>query len=452
MNAAMLKMELYKIYSKKVIWVGMFLFLGLFALLKFQMKDKASVKYTLEPVREELSQAVSNEQFHEFVRDGNYNRTVDEMKPFIPASVVQYIERCRDTEPAYHALNTSLMYTINNYYERRDNRADFIGMLAEEVYGESLVGTSADGALSDRELSGGTPADGALSDRELSGGLLADGALTDGALGERTPAASGAPLARAKARLLEAYQNTPVAIELNLEGSANNFIDVNHSMLFPCLLMLLVLMGLAGIYSDEYTSGTQAALLTSKNGRNGVFFSKLLAAVIYIVSVVFIMEAFFMGMTAFCYHAPRGTISAASTYGMSLTTFGGSVAGFCVRQILGTLLACFTMGCMVMAVSVRSRNALVPFFAGGIYYGGTALCQRLFGIPRYLSAAWSLPGEMSPFMLQSQFELAATGHYTNVFGAVLPTLAVSVLFHVVLAAAALASCHKGYVRAKVQFL
>lgn len=397
MNMEMLKTEVYKICSKKVVWIAMVLFLAMFFVLQFQQSEKVGVKYTLEPMRAELTSAVENADFHDFVRRNNYACSIDEITQYVPKTVFAYIEQYKNNDRIYGSLRSSLINTINKYYARIDNRAATIFELAEDV---------------------------ASSD--------------------------GSALARAKEKQLQAYQSTPVTMELNLESSANNLIDVNHAAVFPGLIMLVIIVGLAGIYSDEYTSGTQSALLTACKGRRGVFLSKLFAAWIFITAVVGIMELFYMTTTAICHHAPSTTISAASTYGLSLTAYGGSVYAFCFRQVLGTLLAGYTLGSIVMCISAFGKNALIPFFAAGLVYGGTALYANMISFPAYLSVVWSLPGELSLFMLQTQYELVAAGHYTNVFGLIVPTLTVNVIFNAAIAVVCLLLCYKTYTRKQVK--
>lgn len=397
MNIRMLKTELYKICSKKVIWISLAVFLAMFFALKFQMLDTVGIKYTLEPMRSDLTDAVENENFHDFVRSMDYSCSLDELKQYVPGTVFDFIDKYKSNDRVYRSLNSSLVSTINNYFERIDNRTAYISGLAEDV-----------------------------------------------------AASNDSSLAKVKAKLLQVYQNTQVDIELNLESSANNFIDINHSAVFPGLIMLVIIVGLAGIYSDEYISGTQSALLTSRKGRRGVFISKLCAAWIFIAAIVVIMELFYMIITAICYHAPNATISAASTYGLSLTTYSGTVYAFCFRQILGTLLASYTLGSIVMCISAFSKNALIPFFVAGLYYGGTALYANAINFPAYLSSIWSLPGEFSLFMLQTQYELVATGHYTNIFGLILPTLTVNVIFNTIIAFVCLLLCYKAYTRKQVK--
>lgn len=400
MNTRMVKAELAKIFSKKVIWISMAAFLALYLILKLQFVDMVGVRYTLEPVRGELTDAVQNEEFHAFVRECGYARSFEELRPYLPEVCSSYLEEYRQSERVYRSLKSDLVRILNNYFERVDARAAWIAQLAEEA---------------------------------------------------DAPDASKSPLlAAAKAKLLRAYRDSPARIELNLETSANNLIDVNHSAVFPGLIMLVVLVGLSGIYADEHISRTEAALLTARRGRRGVFFAKLLAAALFVCAVVGIMEGFYMIVTAICHHAPGAGISAASTYGLSLTLYDGSVAGFCTRQILGTLLAAFTLGCITMCLSAYSKNALIPFFAGGVFYGGTALYANMIHFPEYLSSLWSLPGEWSLFMLQTQVELVAKGRYTAVCGVLLPTLPANVLFHVLLSIVCLALCYMGYTRKQVK--
>lgn len=399
MNAEMVKAELTKIFSKKVIWISMAVFLALYLVLKLQFIDTVGVRYTLEPVRAELTAAVQNEEFHAFVRDGGYARSLEELRPYLPEACFSYIEEYRQSERVCRSLKSDLVRILNNYFERIDARAAWIAQLADAP--------------------------------------------------DAPDASQSTLLAAAKAKLLQAYRDTPVAIELNLETSANNLIDVNHSAVFPGLIMLVILVGISGIYSDEYTSRTESALLTARKGRRGVFFAKLFAAALFVCTVVGIMEGFYMIVTAICHHAPGGSISAASTYGLSLTLYGGSVSGFCTRQILGTLLAAFTLGCITMCISAHSKNALIPFFTAGVFYGGTALYANMIRFPEYLSSVWSLPGEWSLFMLQTQVELVAKGRYTAVRGVLLPTLLANALFHVLLFVVCLALCYRGYTRKQI---
>lgn len=395
MNFQMLKTELHKIYSKKVIWIAMALFLVLFLVLKLQIKDNVGVQYTLEPVKTEITEVLSNSEFHKTITESDYNISTEELISYMPQKVIDYIEQYKGTERIYSSLKSDLRTSVFSYYRKIDERDDFINDLENKI-----------------SLSSGTEK-------------------------------------KAMEKALDEYKKSNVKIELNLESSADNFIDINHSMVFPCLIMLIVILGVAGIYSDEYTNNTESILLTTKKGRKGVFISKTLASVIYIFSVVIIMELFFIIVTSICYHGSNFELSAASSYGLYLSNYNGSVGSFVIRQLVGTLIAAFTVGSIAMAISAHSKNILIPFFVTGLLYGGTALYSNSIVFPAFLSNLLSLPGELSLFMLQTQYELIEVSHYTNIFGVLIPTVSANIIFNIILIFVFLFICYKGYVKKEV---
>lgn len=397
MNRVMLKTELHKLFSRKVVWVAMGLFLLLFLAVKLQFIAKPGVVYTLEPVRKPLTRLAQEEGFREFIRSREYNASREELRPLLPTEVTEYIEGYQNNDQASRSLNIDLVRILNNYCERLDNREEHIRQLEQDV-----------------------------------------------------SAGGNTPLDKAKKKLLAQYREHPVTLQLNLEPWANNFIDINHTVVFSGAIMLVILVGLAGSFSDEYAWGTESALLTTCRGRSGVFWAKALAALVFVAAIVLGMESFFFLVTIVCYHGPGTTITAASTYGLSLTPYAGTVWGFCLRQVAGNLLAGVAMGSLALCLSSVSRSALIPFFGAGLFYGATALWGNTVPFPPYLSTLLTLPGELSPFLLQIQVELMAAGHYTGVFGLVVPTLTLSVMLHLLCTAGLLVLCFFAYTRKQVK--
>lgn len=396
MNGRIIKTELYKICSKRVVWVSMGLFLALFLALHLQFLGKPGVQYTLQPVKAELSAALKDEALCGFIREGGYARTAAELLPRLPQSISDYIAQYQGSERVFRSLNASLASSLNSYVERADRRAAWLAQLAEEA-----------------------------------------------------AAGDGTALTAAKQRMLRQYRAAPTRLELNLEPGANALIDVNHAAVFPGLVMLVILVGLAGVYADEAASGVQPALLTSRRGRGCVFWCKACAAALFVAGVVVCMEGFALITAAFCYHWPDTSVTAASTYGLSLAACPGTVLGFCLRQAAGTLAAGLALGSLVLCLSAHSKSALAPFFAAGLYYGGTALYANQAAFPPYLSTLLSLPGEWSLFMLQTQVELISPPRCTSLFGLVLPALTANLLFQLAFTAACLALCYRGYTQKQV---
>ena len=395
MNARMLKTELYKLFCRKIVWIACLSFLALITLIYSQFDHMDSVKNDLEPTRAALTEAVAKEELLSLVRKQSYHASFEEIAPFIPPEAMDYIETVglrEDENGSWNFLHGTLAYTINNYVERIDNRAAHIAWLREET------------------------------------------------------AAGGHPVL---ARILEDHERSDVAIELNLDAGTNDIIDMNATFLPSGLMMIVILVGLAGIFADEQTSGTVSALLTSKNGRMRLFLTKLTAAGIYILTIITIMEAVCLAISAIFQHVDNISVTAASTYGLSLTTYGGKVWQLLIRQVLGTLLGAVTIGSVTLCLSSLAKSSLIPFFGAGACYGVTALWHRLFGISAYLTDGMSLPAVLSADVLSAQTPLMETGHYTSVFGLLVPSMTFSVIFNIALSLVCLMVCCRAYTKKQV---
>ena len=392
MNAQMLKTELYKLFCRKIVWIACLGFLALIALIYSQFDRMDGVRNDLEPVRAKLTAAVAKQELLSLVRKQSYHASFEEIAPFIPPEAMDYIEVAglrEDEDGPWNFLHHTLAYTINNYVERIDNRAARIAELREEV---SASGHDA--------------------------------------------------LSRAKARILEDYERSDVVIELNLDAGTNDIIDMNAAFLARGLMMIVILVGLAGIFADEHASRTTSALLTSKNGRISLFLTKLTAAGIYVFTIVTVMEAAYLTISALFQHVDNISVTAASTYGLSLTTYGGKVWQLLIRQFLGTLLGAVTVGSITLCLSSVAKSSLMPFFGAGAYYGVTTLWHRLFGLSAYLTDWMSLPAVLSADVLSAQTPLMEAGHYTSVLGLLVPSLTLNVIFHIVLSLICLGiACH-----------
>ena len=404
MNLAMIRTEFYKIVCKKYLWIFAIFFSIIFALFSFQFKDKASVQYSLQPIHDELHQAVDNKDLGNRIRTAGYESSYDVIKPFLAASAVDYIEQyrnvsCHGTSVA-SLLENEVAYKICNYYERLDNRQNEIQTLQDSLAEMQKNGTSS------------------------------------------------SFLYKAQTKLLSMYGNDG-KIELNLE-SWDKISDINYAWMVPACTMLIILLGLAGVYSDEYINKTQSALLTAKKGRQGVFLSKLIAGTLFSFLCVIYFQLFTLLITKIVYGFPSVNISLMSLYGFKLTPFSWSAPKFYLIQVLGSLFAAFTMGALIMCLSVYCKNALLPFFLAGAYYGGTFIWVKTIILPQYVTTLLSLPAELSPFMLQSITDLVSAGRFINLFGNAVPTIYANIIFNLLIALVSLLLCYRGYVRKQVK--
>lgn len=404
MNTAMIRTEFYKIVCKKYLWIFAIIFSSFFAFFTFQFKDKANVQYSLQPIYDEIQQAVDNESLSSMIRSAGYESSYEDIKPFLAISAIGYIEQYRNV--SYHEtsvaslLESKVVDRICNYYERVDDRRNEILLLQA-----NLAKMQENGKTSNS-------------------------------------------LFTVYTKLLSMYENAG-KIELNLE-SWDKIADINYAWMIPVWTMLIILLALAGVYSDEYTNKTQSTLLTAKKGRQGVFLSKLIAGALFSFLCILYFQLFTLLITGIVYGFPSMNISLMSLYGFKLTPFAWSSLKFYLLQMLGSLIAAVTMGSLTMCLSVYCKNALLPFFLAGTYYGGTFIWAKMIVLPQYVTTLFSSLAELSPFMLQSITDLVSNGRFINLFGNAVPTIYANVIFNLLIAFASLLFCYRGYIRKQVK--
>ncbi|HBM75359.1 MAG TPA: hypothetical protein DD429_07370 [Clostridiaceae bacterium] len=405
MNADIIRTEFYKIVSKKYIWIFVILFSAFYAFIFFQFRDNPGVKYSLRPIRNEIQQAAASEELGNIMRSKGYKISYEDIKPFLSSSACEYIEQYRrvyyhDEIPVASLPESKVTDKICNFYERIDDRQNEIQNLRS--------------SLAEMKKKG-----------KLSSFLYA-----------------------VQTKLLGMYEKAG-EIELNLDGW-DEIADINYAWMIPAWTMLIILLGLAGIYSDEYTNKTQSVLLTAKNGRQGVFFSKLAAGILFSILCVLYFQSLAFAVTGIVYGFSNADISLMSLYGFKLTPFAWSALKFYLFQILGSLLAAFVMSSLIICLSAYCKNALLPFFLAGTYWGGTFVWAKTVALPQYAANPLSLPAELSPFMLQSITDLVSTGRFINLFGSAVPTIYANIIFNLIIAFISLLFCYHGYIRKQVK--
>jgi len=402
-----IRTEFYKIVSKKYLWAFVILFSVFLALITFQHRDSFTVLYPLQPIRNEIQLAVDNEKLEDMIRGAGYAVSYEDIRPFLTPATHEYIERYKTVHhleaPVGSMLEWRIGFAITNYFQRKDDRHNKIQSIQDNL-------------------------------TEMHKNARVDSFLYT-----------------VKTRLSDMYEQAGESeIELNLDRSWNQIIDLNYAWIVPGITMLIILLGLAGIYSDEHVNNTVPALLTAKKGRQSLFFCKLVAGTLYSFLCVLYFQLFTVLVTGIVYGFPDSNISLMSVFGFKLTPFAWSALEFYLIQVLGSLLAAFSMSSLIMCFSAYCKNALLPFFLAGNYYGATFLWAKMIELPPYTPTLLSLPAELSPFMLQSITGLVSTGRFINLFGSAALTLYANILFNLFIAVFSLLFCYRGYIKKQVK--
>ena len=227
------------------------------------------------------------------------------------------------------------------------------------------------------------------------------------------------------------------------------FADLNKTLL-PVFIAFLVILGLCGIYSDEYANRTQSEMLTSRDGRAGVFGGKLIAGFIYTAVVTAFFQLVGFGVYAVIFKSPGEDIPLASLPQFYMMPYHFSAQSYYLFQIAGSFLGAFALAAVVMCLSALAKNALFPFFlSGGIFVAGFAL-KKLVALGAGKSTLLTFPAELSIFMTMSWQELVAHYRVTDLFGNPVSTVWVNLCVAVLVMVAALLLCFRFYTKKQVK--
>jgi|GEM_PF-2461136 len=131
----------------------------------------------------------------------------------------------------------------------------------------------------------------------------------------------------------------------------------------------LVILGLAGSFSSEASSGADQLLYSSRHGRGRATWAKLAAGAIYCVSALAALMLLPLTLYGLHYGLDGWDVHFADYRRMaSGTSFGGSVLAYYSLQMLLSALGCIALGWLTMLLSAWSRHLLVPALVAGVIF------------------------------------------------------------------------------------
>ncbi len=145
------------------------------------------------------------------------------------------------------------------------------------------------------------------------------------------------------------------------------------------LMVVLVILGLASIFAEEYSTGMTNFILSSKN-RKKIITAKLLASTIFILVVNIFITAFIWLSSYFL----AGTFNGGTTNIQSILPFLFSpynlqVWEYVVLQFFISFIGSLGFGLVIILLSLVSRSSMITFFVGGVIYALPVILYQNFG-------------------------------------------------------------------------
>ncbi|XID90601.1 ABC transporter permease subunit [Paenibacillaceae bacterium WGS1546] len=134
-------------------------------------------------------------------------------------------------------------------------------------------------------------------------------------------------------------------------------------------VVALAIIGLAGSFSREYANGMDQLLLSSRHGRSKAVVAKLAAAAIYCASLVALFSAIVFLLHGYYYSFAgwdRPLVNLFRLY--SSTGFGGQIWQFYLLQQICAIGGCVALGWLTVLFSSWTRNMVLPAMLGGLAF------------------------------------------------------------------------------------
>lgn len=141
-------------------------------------------------------------------------------------------------------------------------------------------------------------------------------------------------------------------------------------------LMLLVL-GLAGIFSSEYSSNIAPLLLSTKNGKRKLTIAKILAGVIY-ATVVFIFVSLLYFVPSLTIGLENGNLPLNTLKGFSSTPYDITILQYYLSTLAISFVGTIIFALAIIFVSLLIRSNMISFAVSlGLYF----VPALLMGLP-----------------------------------------------------------------------
>ncbi len=131
----------------------------------------------------------------------------------------------------------------------------------------------------------------------------------------------------------------------------------------------MILLGVSTVFSNEYSTNMDALILSSKNGKSRVITAKLLASGIFIVIVAlfFTLLNLLIQFKTMGFVGGNGTLQGLFRYENS--PYGWTLVQYIPRQIAVHLFGSLAFGFIALLVSSLCKSGLASFFISGCILG-----------------------------------------------------------------------------------
>lgn len=144
---------------------------------------------------------------------------------------------------------------------------------------------------------------------------------------------------------------------------------------------VLILIGLSSIFSNEYATGMDQFQLSSKYGRKQVVTAKIIASIIYVISIVGAWVLYNIIFRISVYGGGGWQTSLQEVFKYRVSIYGYDLGTYIMIQIGMHLIGALGLGLVVLLISALCRHTLLSFLISGFIFALPIAVRSIFDLP-----------------------------------------------------------------------
>ncbi len=146
------------------------------------------------------------------------------------------------------------------------------------------------------------------------------------------------------------------------------------------LFFIFILLILSPIFTQEYSSGMDSIILSSKNGRRRIVTAKILAGVVFSVIAIILLNVIQLIIYIIFGSASGWNPPLNSLYSFGLAPYKFSIAQYYIVQLLFQVAAGLVLAIVIALISSRLKSSMYTFFIGAIFIIYPPILEGMFKI------------------------------------------------------------------------
>jgi ABC-type transport system involved in multi-copper enzyme maturation permease subunit len=144
------------------------------------------------------------------------------------------------------------------------------------------------------------------------------------------------------------------------------------------LLSALLLFGLSPVFSEEYSTGMDSILLSTRHGKRKLVTAKIISSVVYVVLAALFFTVINVMVNFIAFGPSGGGSPMLDLAGHSITLYDFSSAEYFSYLFILQTLGAIAFGLLLIGISSMSKSVSIPIFTGGVVLAAPIMIQLSF--------------------------------------------------------------------------